>query len=95
MIVLNVIYKCKPGMRREFLEMIEAEGIDKACRAEDGNIRYDYYFSVENDDELFLLEKWRDADVLTKHGKQAHMAKLKEIKSRFVNDTVIEKYIVE
>ena len=43
MIVLNVTYKCKPDRREEFLEMIYAEGIDEACRAEDGNMKYDYY----------------------------------------------------
>ena len=70
MIVLNVTYKCKPGLRDEFLEMIFTEGIDRACRAEDGNIRYDYYTPVEGGDELFLLEKWRDADALAKHAGQ-------------------------
>lgn len=37
MIILNVTYKCKPDMRAEFLEAIYTEGIDIACRAEDGN----------------------------------------------------------
>lgn len=43
MIVLNVTYRCKPGMRDRFLEAIAAEGIDKASRAETGNLKYDYY----------------------------------------------------
>ena len=42
MIVLNVTYKCKAGMREKFLEKIVSEGIDVACRAEAGNIKYDY-----------------------------------------------------
>ena len=95
MIVLNVTYKCKPDRRGEFLKAITTEGIDKACRAEAGNVRYDYFFPVENGDELFLLEKWRDADALAEHGKQPHLAKLKDIKAEFVMDTVIEKYIVD
>lgn len=43
MIVLNVTYRCKPGMRDEFLQKIQAEGIDAASRAEAGNLKYDYY----------------------------------------------------
>lgn len=65
MIVLNVTYKCKPDMREEFLEMIMAEGIDAASRAEAGNIKYDYYRSVNDCDELLLVEKWQDAEALT------------------------------
>ena len=95
MIVLNVTYKCKPDKREEFLEMIYAEGIDVASRAEAGNIVYDYYIPTDNRDDLFLLEKWRDEAALAEHGKQPHLARLKEIKAEYVNDTIIEKYNAE
>lgn len=95
MIVLNVTYKCKPEKREEFLEIIMAEGIDVACRAEAGNILYDYYIPADGGDDLFLLEKWRDEAALAEHGKQPHLTRLKEIKAEFVNDTIIEKYIAE
>ena len=95
MIILNVTYKCKPDLREEFLEMIMAEGIDQACRAEAGNIKYDYYIPVEDNGDLLLLEKWCDVDALAKHGQQPHMARLKEIKAEYVIDTIIEKFIVE
>lgn len=78
MIVLNVTYKCKPDKREEFLEMIMAEGIDVASRAEAGNIMYDYYIPTEGIDDLFLLEKWRDEAALAEHGKQPHLAGLKK-----------------
>ncbi len=92
MIVLNVTYKCKPGMREEFLKMIMAEGIDIACRAEAGNIKYDYYIPYEESDELLLVEKWIDADALAEHGKQPHYIRLGELKSEYVSDTTVEKY---
>ena len=92
MIVLNVTYKCKPEMREEFLERIMTEGIDIACRAEDGNIKYDYFTSTDDSDELLLIEKWRDADALAAHGRQPHFARLREIKDEFVTETIIEKY---
>ena len=66
-----------------------------ACRAEDGNIKYDYYFATEDSDELLLIEKWRDADALARHGRQPHYARLGELKAEFVNDTTIEKYVSE
>ena len=83
MIVMNVTYKCKPEMR---------EGIDIVCRAEDGNIKYDYFTSTDDSDELLLIEKWRDADALAAHGRQPHFARLREIKDEFVTETIIEKY---
>ena len=93
MIVLNVTYQCKPDRREEFLETIMEEGIDAASRAEAGNIKYDYYFPADgNQDELLLVEKWRDADALKEHSVQPHFIRLGELKPEFVLDTVIERY---
>ena len=92
MIVLNVTYKCKPGMREKFLEVIKTEGIGAACRAEEGCIKYDYYLPVDGSEDLLLVEKWQDADALAAHGKQPHLARLGELKPTFVDDTVIEKF---
>ena len=93
MIVLNVTYQCKPDRREEFLETIMAEGVDAASRAEAGNIKYDYYFPADgNQDELLLVEKWRDADALKEHSVQPHFIRLGELKPEFVLDTVIERY---
>ncbi len=96
MIVLNVTYKCKPGgMREAFLEKIIAERLDEKSRLEEGNIQYDYYLPLKENDELLLLEKWKDADVLAVHGKQSHFQRIGELKDDYVTETVIEKYVVE
>lgn len=92
MIVLNVTYKCKKGMREKFYGAIVAERIDAACRAEDGNSKYDYYMSNQDADEMLLVEHWRDADALAAHQGQAHFKRLGEIKNEFVEETIIEKY---
>ncbi len=92
MIVLNVTYKCKPGMREKFLKVIGDEGIDAASRAEDGNYKYDYYLSAADGNELLLVEKWKDQDAIAAHGSMPHFIRLGELKSLYVDDTVIERY---
>ena len=94
MIVLNVYNKCKKDMRDEFLEMIITEGIDAASRAEEGNIKYDYYFPSEDSDELLMVEKWKDAAALAEHAGKEHFARLGGLKTEYVEDTVIERYEV-
>ena len=92
MIVLNVTYRCKPQMRGEFLERIMAEGVDVASRTEAGNLKYAYYIPAEDDDELLLVEKWRDEDALKAHGKTPHFARLGAFKPEYVADTVVERF---
>ena len=94
MIVLNVSYKCKPEMRDDFMEAIITEGIDVACRAEAGNLKYEYYYPVEDDDALLLIEKWTNDDALAAHGKQEHYLRLGELKKEYVKETVVEKFEV-
>ena len=94
MIVLNVIYRCKPNKREDFLERIIAEGIDVASRAEDGNIKYDYYIPYDGSEDLLLIEKWMDEVALAAHAVTEHFGRLKELKPIYVQDTVIERFEV-
>ena len=41
--------------KKWFLETIKREGIDASSRAEVGNIKYDYYLSDADVDELFNI----------------------------------------
>ena len=92
MIVLNVTYHCRPGCREAFLERILAEGIDGMSRADDGNLKYDYYLPFDGGDELLLVEKWRDAEALNAHAQGAHLKKLGAFKSEYVTETVVERF---
>ncbi len=89
---LVVTYHCKPGKREEFVNAIRAEGIDKKCAAEKGNLRYEYAYSLEHEDDLILLENWETAENVTSHGQQAHYKRLGELKAIYVNDTVLDRY---
>lgn len=93
MIVLNVTYRCKPGLRETFLERIFAEGVDVASRLEPGNLRYDYYLPFDdNGDELLLIEKWTDENALKAHFTQPHFARLGELKAAYVLETAIDRF---
>ncbi len=92
MIVLNVTYSCRPGMRDEFLQKIREEGIDAVSRAEEGNRKYDYYIPAGGGDELLLIEKWSGADAIAAHGRQPHFARLGELKPLYVIETHIERF---
>ena len=90
--ILNVTYKCKSGMREEFLKTIKTEGLDEASRSEAGNIKYAFYFAEADPDELFLFEKWRDEEAVKSHNTEPHFKRFGELKAEYVNETVLERY---
>ena len=62
MLKLSVNYFAKPGRREEFLRRIVESGILSAIRGEDGCLRYDYYLSCQNEDEILLIEEWESRE---------------------------------
>lgn len=67
---IAVTYHAKPGRRENFLRQLSAEGVIDTIRAERGCLRYDYYLSVQDADELLLVEQWA-----TRADQQVHMAR--------------------
>lgn len=49
MLTLYVKYTAKPGCRENYVRDIVSEGILTTIRAEEGCIRYDYYFSAQEE----------------------------------------------
>lgn len=89
---VEVHYYMKPGKRQAFYNAIINSGIADAARAEDGNEKYDYYFSPENENELILLEVWKSAEAVQFHMETSHYKALAELKKEYVAETVFKRY---
>ena len=92
MIVLNVFYRTRPGMREQFVEEGTARGLLAAIREETGCGGYEYFAALEDPDRLFLLEQWADEAALAAHQASANMAALRAVKDRYVLTTDIRRY---
>ena len=56
MYTIYVKYTCLPGKREAFIGKMKETGIVAAIQAEDGCVRYDYYLSEKDPEELLLIE---------------------------------------
>lgn len=92
MLILHVTYQAKPGMRDAFRKAIEAEGLDAASRAEDGNYLYEYSEEEDQPDVLYLGEIWETVESQKAHSETPHFKRLGELKGQYVENTEIQKY---
>ena len=92
MYTIYVTFKCVQGKREEYIKRLYAEGIVDEVRREDGCIRYDYYFSEKDPDEILLIEAWETKKHQQIHIAQPHMARLRELKPEFVLDTKLGEF---
>lgn len=93
---VEVHYYAKPGMRSAFYEAVRDAGIIAASQAEEGCLRYDYYFSPSNEDEICLLELWRSKADQEAHSKLPHFIALGGMKAQYIERTTLDtRYLPE
>lgn len=91
MLTLYVKYTAKPGCRERYVRDIVSGGILTAIRAEAGCLRYDYYFSAQEADVVLLIEQWESEAHQRIHMQQPHMARLRELKAQYIEETSMGK----
>lgn len=89
---IYVVFDCFEGKREAFVEKVKAEGLVDAIRNEDGCIRYDFYFSEKNRNEILLIEEWESKEKQQIHINQPHMETFREIKKSHIGNTTIGEF---
>ena len=95
MYTIYVVFECLPEKREAFVEKVKAEGIVDEVRKEKGCIRYDYYFSEKDPNELLLIEAWETKEDQQIHIEQPHMARLRELKPEYIINTTLGEFEVK
>lgn len=92
MLTWNVTYHCKPGRRDDFYGALRALGVRANSLAEDGNVKYDYFFAAEAPDDLLLVETWTSHALQKAHCETEMFAKLQALKAQFCDSVTIDKF---
>lgn len=91
-ILVTVRYTIKEGLRDAFYQQIVEQGIDAASRSEEGNYKYDYYYPVDSDDDICLLEIWSSAEAQKAHAETPHYQQLSKLKAAYVEQVQLNIY---
>lgn len=89
MYTIYVKFTCLPEKREAFVRKVTETGVLAAIRNEDGCIRYDYYFSEKDPNELLLIEQWESLEKQQLHIGQPHMDTLRSFKGDYITQTVL------
>ncbi len=92
-ITLNVYYTGPKGNAKKFVKEVERIGTADSVRNEAGNIRYDYFLSRKNPDEVLLVEKWKGQKAVESHNATPMMKTIGKLKKKYGLTTVVERYV--
>lgn len=66
-IVVNIYYSGENGSSRKFAKEMISSGIVDAIRNEAGNIRYDYFFPLDDEETVLLIDSWENQESIDFH----------------------------
>ncbi len=83
MITVNLYYTGENGSARTFAEEMERRGIAAAIRAEEGNLRYRYFFPMDDAETVLLIDQWRDQAAIDAHHASPMMAEIAALREKY------------
>ena len=75
-ITVNIYYKGQNGSAGDFAREMTETGVVDRIRAEEGNLRYEYFVPIEDPETVLLIDRWRDQAALDFHHKSPMMAQI-------------------
>ena len=92
-ITINLYYTGSSGSAREFAREMCRSGLVGSIRAEAGNLRYEYFFPMEDEETVLLIDSWESQEALDRHRASPMMARLAELRERYDLDMRAERYV--
>lgn len=93
MITVNLYYTGTDGSARKFAEEMESSGTADKIRAEAGNVRYEYFFPMNDPETVLLIDAWEDQEAIDAHHASPMMAVLAELREKYDLHMKAERYV--
>ncbi len=92
-ITINLYYTGKNGNAIKFAnEMINSGTVD-AIRSNPGNLRYEYFTSINNPETVLLIDCWKNQSELDKHHSSENMDTILKLREKYDLTVKAERYI--
>ena len=92
-ITVNLRYTGKNGSARRFAEEMTDSGTVAAIRAEDGNLRYAYFQSLDDPETVLLIDQWRDQAAIDAHHASPMMQTITALREEYDLHMTVERYV--
>lgn len=94
-ITVNIYYSGTNGNARKFAEEMLSEGIVDEIRTEKGNLRYEYFFPLEDSETLLLIDSWENQHAIDMHHKSPMMQKIIDLREKYSLSMKVERYVTD
>lgn len=91
-ITVNLRYTGIDGNARKFAEEMVSSGTVDTIRAEEGNLRYEYYQSLDDPETILLIDSWANQEAIDKHHATPMMDTIVRLREKHDLHMTVERY---
>ncbi len=92
-ITVNIYYTGEKGNARRFAEEMLSSKIADHIRSEEGNLRYEYFFPMEDENTVLLIDSWKDQASLDLHHGSPIMEQIIALREKYDLHMRVERYL--
>ena len=92
-ITVNLRYTGTGGDARAFAEEMISSGTVDRIRTEEGNLRYEYYISMEDPETVLLIDSWTDQAAIDAHHASPMMAIIASLREKYDLHMTVERFV--
>ncbi len=94
-ITINIYYTGENDDVKNFAEEMISSGIVSKIRAEEGNLKYEYFIPMQECKTILLIDSWVNQEALNKHHASPMMQEIIELREKYNLTMKVERYITD
>lgn len=95
MITVNLYYTGINGNAKKFAQEMESSGTADKIRAEKGNVRYEYFFPMNDPETVLLIDAWESQEAIDVHHASPMMQTIASLREKYDLHMRVERYVSE
>lgn len=92
-ITVNIYYTGVEGNAKKFAEEMISSGIVSNIREEKGNLKYEYFFPMDDKETVLLIDSWEDQHSIDVHHASPMMSKIIKLRNKYNLHMKVERYV--
>lgn len=92
-ITVNIYYTGVDGNAKKFAKEMIDSGIVGQIRAEKGNLRYEYFSPLIDDETILLIDSWENQEAIDIHHASPMMGEIMRLREKYDLHTKAERYL--
>ena len=92
-LTVNIYYSGTNGNARKFAEEMISTGIVNEIRAEEGNLKYEYFFPMNDNETVLLIDSWKNQHAIDTHHASSMMKRIIELREKYDLHMRVERYL--